>query len=170
MGAHGPVRRPRRLPRVVRADPARTLFAVLDTDTGAGRLAGLIGLLGTSAAQRATEIGPVWTLPPFQRTHVTTHAVGLLLRWLFEECRLRRVQWQANIGNVPSVRAAERMGFRQEMVRRWERSLPPGKGGLAVREEDPRKELGGRHTALLSICWDEWSEVSELVKEKMDRR
>ena len=59
------------------------------------------------------------------------------------------------------------------MVKRWERALPPGKAtgeGTELREGDPRKEWGGRHTILLSLCWDEWEEKREGVRERMDEK
>ncbi|THG95604.1 hypothetical protein EW026_g6082 [Hermanssonia centrifuga] len=103
----------------VRIDPAVTLFAVLDKTSpdGEEKIAGLIGLLNTSPENLSTEIGFVLTLPPFQRTHVTTHAVGILLFWCLDELGMRRVQWQANEDNEKSWMAAEKLGFTKEMVK-----------------------------------------------------
>jgi RimJ/RimL family protein N-acetyltransferase len=61
------------------------LFAIVDKtqphDSGlSGALAGVIGLLRTVPTQLTTEIGGVITLPRFQRTHVTSNAIGLLLQ------------------------------------------------------------------------------------------
>lgn len=147
------------------------MFAVFDTSNGGETIAAVIGLMNTSMDNLSTEVAFVFTLPPFQRTHVTTHGVGLLLGWCFDELKLRRVQWQANEENERSWRAAEKLGFRKEGVKRWERILSPGKKGLVPRPDDPKKDCHGRNTVLLAICWDDWDErVKAHVQERMDRR
>ncbi|KAJ7234759.1 hypothetical protein B0H12DRAFT_1142452 [Mycena haematopus] len=156
------------------------LFAVFDTSKpGAPQLAGIIGLLDTSATNLSTEIGFVITLPDFQRTHVTANAVGLLLRWTLNTSAegglgLRRVAWKANAHNTRSVRAAERLGFRQEGVLRWDRVLPAlkteGGNGGGVRAGDPKADCLGRDTVLLSLCWDDWEAgARQSVNEIMQR-
>ena len=57
-------------------------------------------------------------------------------------------------------------------MKRWERALPPGKAtgeGTELREGDPREELGGRHTILLSLSWDEWEEKREGFRGRFRR-
>lgn len=145
--------------------------------------AGVIGYLNTCPIHLKTEIGFIIVLPPFQRTHVTTNAVGLLLQYAlnlpstsdsvsFPGLGLRRVQWQANELNAKSIRVAERMGFKMEGILRWDRVLPGGKGkptnGIEPRANDLKPGMGGRHTAILSICWDDWEnggreEVSRMM-------
>ncbi|KAJ6598163.1 acyl-CoA N-acyltransferase [Mycena vulgaris] len=160
----------------IQPDRGSVLFAVLDkTAPGAPQLAGTIGFLDTSPANRSTEIGFVITLPRFQRTHVTSGAVGLLLRFALEGLGLRRVAWKANAWNARSVRAAERMGFRQEAVLRWDRVLPAwkteGGNGGGVREGDPRTGCLGRDTVVLSLCWDDWEGgACEAVDAIIERR
>lgn len=160
--------------RIVLRDPAVVLFVVFDKSTeGESRIAGLIGLLDTVPATLSTEMGFVFTLPPFQRTHVTTHAIGLMLTWCLDELRLRRVQWQANASNEKSVQAALKMGFTLESIVRWQRVLPPEKRerGMKPREGDPQPEHYGRHSALLSVCWDDWENgVKDTVRERMSRK
>ena len=139
------------------------------------RLAGMIGLLNTDTANQFTEIGYIMTLPAFQRTHVTSNAIGLLLHYCLElpasaiESKdassqsfgpglgLRRVQWLCHAENSNSRRAAERMGFRFEGTLRWIRVLKEGKVGLAPSEARAKLCKGpGRHSCILSICWDDW--------------
>ena len=158
----------------IRRDPALVLFAMIDKTNPvaheADALAGIIGLMNTEADNLATEIGLLFTLPRAQRTHVTRNAVGLLVRWCFDELRVRRLQWRTDPRNVASIRTAERMGFRREMVRRWERVLPPGNAtGLAVRADDLLPEYKGLETMYLSICWDDWPEWKAKVQTAMDR-
>jgi hypothetical protein len=66
----------------------------------------------------------VIVLPLYQRTFVSTHAIGLLLDYALQKpgdggLGLRRVQWMAHADNTASVRAAERMGFKMEGVLRY---------------------------------------------------
>ncbi|KAF8176347.1 acyl-CoA N-acyltransferase [Mycena galopus ATCC 62051] len=166
----------------IQPDRGMVLFAVFDTSVSGAepQLAGTIGLLDTSAANLSTEIGFVITLPRFQRTHVTSNAAGLLLQWTLNTSAegglgLRRVAWKANAHNTRSVHAAERLGFRQEGVLRWDRVLPAGKtdggNGGGVRAGDTKPDCLGRDTVLLSLCWDDWEGgARESVEEIMQRR
>lgn len=145
-------------------------------------MAGVIGLIRSDPTNLSTEIGYVMTFPAFQRTHVTTHAVCLLLRFALSvpppphplslphqlehagaplphqlehtdaplptqrerpgALGLRRVEWRAYAGNEASVKAAVRMGFREEGIRRWYVALAEGKQpalaeGKAGKEPQP---------------------------------
>ncbi|GJE99964.1 GNAT family N-acetyltransferase [Phanerochaete sordida] len=148
------------------ADPAYTLFAMIDktrpaTASGghptqdAGALAGIVAFIETPE-QLTGEIGLFFTLPAFQRTHVTRTAVALLLRFAFDELRLRRMQWRCQEENIASVRAAERMGFQKEGVHRWHRVAPAHVPGHAPRAGDPMPSCMGLHVLYLAICWDDW--------------
>ncbi len=65
--------------------------------------------------------------PWARRRGVGTAALRLICRWALEELHLRRVEWWAMVGNWPSRRMAERVGFalegtcRQRIVARGER-------------------------------------------------
>ena len=117
------------------------------------------------------------TLPPFQRTHVTTNAIGLLLLYALDlpphGLGLRRVQWQANKLNTKSVGAAQKLGFKLEAILRWDRVLPATKAsvynGGREREGDPRPGTVGRDTAMLALCWDDWESERGRVLQAMDR-
>jgi len=169
----------------IRRDPGYILFVVYDKTKPAGSsdhpgaLAGIIGLINSSAPNLFTEIGCVTIFPPFQRTHVTSNAVGILLKFTLNlpsqqpgALGLRRVIWQANVLNKASVRLAERMGFKLEGILRWDRVLPASKAavgagnGKDIRDGDPRKECVGRDTARLGLCWDDWEGG---VREEVDK-
>jgi len=178
----------------IHRSPAETLFAIIDktrippsasikSDTSQvdlqKSLAGVVGFLNTSTTNLSTEIGFVMVLPPFQRTHVTTNAVGLLLHYALDlptagGLGLRRVQWQANSSNASSIRSAERLGFKTEALLKWDRVLPGvGKvgNGKEKRKGDPREDTLGRDTVLLALCWDEWEDGGrETVRKLMERR
>ena len=161
---------------LIRRDPTFVLFAIIDK-TRENAFAGVIGLLHTIAQHSITEIGYVLVFPPFQRTHVTSNATGLLLHYCLEVpsasppgLGLRRVEWRANVMNRPSVAAAERMGMRMEGTLRWHYILPEGKEGNATRVDDPYKGVG-RDSVMLSMCWDDWENGSrEKVQEIMARQ
>lgn len=73
------------------------------------------------------------------------------------------------------------MGYQLEGIMRWERTLAEGKtgigpenvGGKGLPMHDANgKKLGiGRHSAMLAICWDDWSVGGgrERVLELMSR-
>lgn len=73
----------------IRPNTGILLYTVIDKTQPAsgidkdGALAGLIVYINTSPLNQSTEIGIVITLPPFQRTHVTSNAIGLLLNFAF---------------------------------------------------------------------------------------
>ncbi|KAF9221194.1 acyl-CoA N-acyltransferase [Gyrodon lividus] len=166
------------------------LYAVIDktrtptpgTYPSSADFAGTIGYLNASPINLSIEIGFIIVFPQFQRTHVTTNAFGLLLRYALDVpaasppgLGLRRVQWQANEANHASIRVAERMGLKREAVLRWDRVLPDGKGKAGneqeLREGDPKPGTLGRHSVVLAICWDDWEDgAREKVAKLMDRR
>ncbi|KAF9449218.1 acyl-CoA N-acyltransferase [Macrolepiota fuliginosa MF-IS2] len=149
-------------------------FAIFDKTQGDSDkgFAGMIGLLNASSSHLSTEIGFVTILPAFQRSHVASNAVGLLLNWALNPpgpvpvdfalmgLGLRRVYWNANTLNTRSIALAERLGLKLEAVLRWDRVLPADRVAFArkdaLRKDDPREGQPGRDTALLAICWDDW--------------
>ncbi|KAI5986711.1 acyl-CoA N-acyltransferase [Pisolithus marmoratus] len=169
-------------------EPSATLYVITDKTRSLPHspspsevdFAGVIGYLNADAMNLKTEIGYITILPPFQCTHVTTNAVGLLMEYAlnppsFSGLGLRRVQWQTNQLNYRSVQAAERMGFKREGTLRWDRVLPGGKGkpgdSVQSRAGDPKPDSVGRHTAILAICWDDWENGGrEEVQRLMARR
>ncbi|KIW18638.1 hypothetical protein PV08_02927 [Exophiala spinifera] len=145
--------------------------------------AGTIGMLNADVAHSRAEIGYIIILPRFQRTFVATNAHGLLLQHCLDpnpDLELRRVQWQANAQNAASIGSAQRMGYTLEGITRWQRVLPEGKTGVGATDRDGKglPELGadgrplgpGRHSVMLSMCWDDWrSGKREAVAELMRR-
>ncbi len=88
-------------------------FAVADTE-------GIIGSLGMSvvaAAESVVEIG-YWTVARARGRGLTTRAVGLVSRWLLDDCGVERVQLRADVENAASQRVAEKAGFVREGVLR----------------------------------------------------
>lgn len=139
--------------------------------------AGTIALTGTNTDNASTEIGIV-IFPSFQRTHVASNAIGLLLCYTLDPpslggLGLRRIEWKCHTANEASKKVALRMGFTLEGVLRWDRAFP-GPLGLSVDALEKRNgtagEVRGRHTAVFSIVWDEWEEKRAAVLKQMERR
>ena len=119
------------------------LFAIytgpLDPDTPCTlseyTFAGAIALLESTKVHQQIEPGFIMILPPFQRTHVLTHTVGLILYYIFDLPQhggmgLRRCQWTTTTLNLKSQAAAKRLGFKEEGVLRAQWILPEGKKGI----------------------------------------
>lgn len=161
----------------------RTTGEMKTAEVTDGTFAGFCGII--SQPERATVDLGLLLVSTFQRTFVGTHTIALLLHACLDSVQdgglgLRRVQWQANASNTASVSAAERMGFTLEGVIRWQQVLSvdkKGSEGAGIdREGLPRagwkgQEWGaGRHTAMLSICWDDWVQGVENHVDALVRR
>ncbi|KAJ3726280.1 acyl-CoA N-acyltransferase [Lentinula raphanica] len=164
----------------MRPNPSSTTFTILDkTRPGEPVVAGMASYINSSDIDACTEIGFVVILPQFQQTHVTSNMVGLLMHYALDlpeqgGLGLRRVQWVCNAKNAPSLKVAERMGFRFEGVLRWARVLPPSKAigykAAPERKGDPRAGKGGRDSAFSACCWDDWEGgIREWVDQVMAR-
>jgi RimJ/RimL family protein N-acetyltransferase len=165
----------------VRRDPNWILFSIIDKARG-GAMAGLIGLIRTSRENLCTEIGWIIVFPAFQRTYVTTNAIGLLLRYCLDlpvpgavrpGLGFRRVQWTTHTANERSRTAAVRMGFKEEGILRWTGVLPEGAegNGIPLRDGDPMSGRLGRDSVMLSVCADDWEKgLREHVQRLIDRQ
>ena len=165
---------------LVRSRPAHILFAIIDKARG-GAFAGVIALFGASPSNLSVEIAWIVVFPEFRRTYVTSNAVGLVLNYCLElpsappERRglgFRRVQWSAHPENQPSLALAKRMGFKEEGLMRWTWVVPQvvESNGIPLRDGDPKSPSLGRHSAVLSLCVDDWENGGrELVRHMIDR-
>lgn len=139
-----------------------------------GSLAGVIVLFNTSPGNLTTELGYVIVFPQFHHTHVAKDMVGVMLRYLLElptasppGIGFRRVEWRAHSENKPSVGLAERMGFKKDGIVKWLWVLPEELAdvGHECTRPDAFQGRTGRHTVILSVCWDDWEGgVNEKVK------
>jgi len=165
---------------LVRRRPAYILFAIIDKARG-DAFAGVIGLFGASPTNLSVEIAWIAVFPEFRRTYVTSNAVGLVLNYCLElpssplqrrGLGFRRVQWTAHPENQPSIALAKRMGFEEEGLLRWTRVVPQivEGNGIPLRDEDPKNPSPGQHSAVLSLCADDWENGGrELVRHMIDR-
>lgn len=94
----------------VKEDP---LFsAVIDESTG--RVAGRQALMRITPEHGVIEIGHILWGPAISRSRVSTEALYLAARHVFEDLGYRRFEWKCNNLNEPSKAAALRFGFSYE--------------------------------------------------------
>ncbi|KAF9195848.1 hypothetical protein BGZ49_002969, partial [Haplosporangium sp. Z 27] len=74
-------------------------------------LCGSICLLDISLAHRHFEVGCIWFHPSFHGTFVMLETTYALLRFSFERLQAGRVQWKTHHKNIPSQKAAIKLGF-----------------------------------------------------------
>jgi RimJ/RimL family protein N-acetyltransferase len=89
-------------------------FAVIDAATD--RAEGRQSLMRITPEHGVIEIGGIYWGPNIARTRVTTEALFLHARYIFDDLGYRRFEWKCNDLNAPSKAAAERFGFTFEGV------------------------------------------------------
>ena len=87
----------------------RFFSAILDRETG--KAMGTFSLMRIDQNNRVVEVGTVIFSPKLRGTRIGTEAQYLLARYVFEELNYRRYEWKCDALNLPSRRAAERLGF-----------------------------------------------------------
>lgn len=99
------------------ADPM--FYAIRNLETG--NWEGVASYLRISPQAGSIEVGHINFSPALQRTCAGTEAIGLMMGWAFE-AGYRRFEWKCDAANMPSRKAAQRLGlsyegiFRQAMV------------------------------------------------------
>lgn len=79
-----------------------------------GKAGGVAALMRADPANGVIEIGNICLAPSLQQTVASTEALFLIMRRAFDELGYRRLEWKCDDRNLPSRRAAERIGFRYE--------------------------------------------------------
>jgi len=99
---------------------AARFFAILPKSEPVAK--GYASLMRMDPENGVIEVGNVLFSPSLQRTPAATETMYLMARYVFDELGYRRYEWKCNALNLPSRRAAERLGFtfegifRQHMV------------------------------------------------------
>ncbi|SNX70214.1 RimJ/RimL family protein N-acetyltransferase [Cereibacter ovatus] len=91
------------------ADPL--FFAIRARDTG--HCGGVASFLRIAPEAGSIEIGHICLAPAIQRSPVATEALFLMMQWAFD-AGYRRCEWKCDALNLPSRRAAQRLGFSYE--------------------------------------------------------
>lgn len=95
------------------SDPACVFYAIRNLETG--RTEGVASYLRIDPENGTIEVGHINFSPALQKTRAATEAMFLMMDWAF--CAgYRRYEWKCNALNIPSRRAAQRLGFSFEGV------------------------------------------------------
>ena len=100
------------------------VFAVVDKATG--RAEGRQQLMRIVPEHGVIEVGGIYWGPNMARRRLSTEALFLHARYVFDELGYRRFEWKCNDRNEPSKAAAKRFGFefegvfRQHMIQKGE--------------------------------------------------
>jgi RimJ/RimL family protein N-acetyltransferase len=94
-----------------RNDPM--FYAIKNLETG--HWEGVASYLRIAPAAGSIEVGSITFSPALQRTRAATEAMYLMMAWAFE-AGYRRYEWKCNALNIPSRRAAQRLGFSYEGI------------------------------------------------------
>ena len=89
-------------------------FTVIDAADG--RAVGLASYLRIEAASGVIEVGHIHFSPRMQAAPISTEAMYLMMRQVFEVWGYRRYEWKCDALNQPSRAAAERLGFAFEGI------------------------------------------------------
>lgn len=93
------------------ADPF--FYAIRDLETG--DWGGVASFLRITPAAGSIEVGHINYAPALQRTRAATEAMALMMGWAFD-AGYRRYEWKCDALNMPSRRAAQRLGLSFEGV------------------------------------------------------
>ncbi len=88
-------------------------FAIYDRDRE--RWGGAASFMRIKPEAGSIEVGGIWLAPCLQRTRAATEAMALMMGHAFG-AGYRRYEWKCNALNLPSRRAAERLGFSYEGI------------------------------------------------------
>jgi RimJ/RimL family protein N-acetyltransferase len=94
--------------------PGYAFWAIVPVATG--QAAGWASYLRMEPAHGVIEVGNILLSPSLQRTTAATEAMFLMASHVFDTLGYRRYEWKCNAENLPSRRAAERLGFTFEGI------------------------------------------------------
>ncbi|NCM96541.1 MAG: GNAT family N-acetyltransferase, partial [Rhodobacterales bacterium] len=80
-----------------------------------GRCGGVASYLRITPASGSIEVGHICLAPEMQRSRAATEAMYLMMEWAFD-AGYRRYEWKCDALNLPSRRAAQRLGFSYEGI------------------------------------------------------
>jgi RimJ/RimL family protein N-acetyltransferase len=88
-------------------------YAIRDVATG--RAGGVASWLRIMPESGSIEVGHINLSPALQGTRASTEAMALMMEWAFQ-AGYRRYEWKCDALNLPSRRAAMRLGFSFEGI------------------------------------------------------
>jgi len=93
--------------------PNTVFYAIKNLTSGAYE--GVASFLRIAPEAGSIEVGHINMSPALQQTPAATEAMFLMMQWAFD-AGYRRYEWKCNALNVPSRRAAQRLGLSFEGV------------------------------------------------------
>jgi len=90
-----------------------------------GVFAGLIGFKDSDKQNKRTELG-YWLSEEYQKKNIITQCVQTLCEFAFDELELNRVQIRCAVGNLPSKKIPQKLGFVLEGIERDGEKLTGG--------------------------------------------
>ena len=121
-------------------------FTIIDQDTG--KAVGVASYLRIEPASGAIEVGHIHFSPLIQGSVISTEAMYLMMKLVFEELGYRRYEWKCDALNAPSCAAAKRLGFSFEGI---------------FRQATMYKQRN-RDTAWFSILDKEWPVIKKVFE------
>lgn len=100
--------------RAVSKDSDPFFYAIIDLKTE--RTVGLASYLRINPSDGVIEVGHIHFSPLIQRTSISTEAMYLMMRQVFEVMGYRRYEWKCDALNEPSRKAALRLGYKFEGI------------------------------------------------------
>jgi RimJ/RimL family protein N-acetyltransferase len=85
-------------------------------DKKSGRVVGRQALMRITPEHGVIEIGNILWGPEMAKSRLSTEALFLMARYVFDDLRYRRFEWKCDSLNEPSRRAALRFGFEFEGI------------------------------------------------------
>ena len=135
--------------REVEAQPDPFFLAIYDKDQACW--GGVASYLRTNPDAGTIEVGHIAMSPRLQRTRAATEAMALMMQHAFE-LGYRRYEWKCNALNLPSRRAAQRLGFSFEGVFRQ---------AAVIKDRN-------RDTAWFATIDSEWPALNEAFRVWLD--
>ncbi|KLO06588.1 hypothetical protein SCHPADRAFT_684837 [Schizopora paradoxa] len=151
--------------RTCRRNTFNSAFAVLfRDDNGIWIFGGFLMLVACNPESLSADIATGILFHNFRGRSRAREPCSLILRYCLNTpsdevagLGLRRVGWHAEAHNYPSQSLALSLGFRLESMRRWSRTVPPGRrgNGKRLRKGDPVHSAGADEV-YYTLCWDDW--------------
>ena len=125
-------------------------FSIIDNQTG--KAVGVASYLRIDPAMGVIEVGHIHFSPLMQGRPISTEAMYLMMRQVFDVWGYRRYEWKCDSLNQPSRNAAQRLGFMFEGIFRQ---------AVIYKQRN-------RDTAWYSIIDREWSTVKTVFENWLD--
>lgn len=126
------------------------VFATIDKKTG--NVAGSTRFMRTDWKHKRLELGFTFLGESWQKTAINTEAKFLMLKHVFEELDINRVELLTDVLNQNSRRAILRIGAKEEGILRNHMVMPDGRV---------------RDSFVFSIIRQEWPQVKQRLINKM---